>query len=402
MQIGTRFPALPTSLGKVLLAALPVDELERVLAQPTRSGPRAALAAGRAERDAALREVRARGWALTDEQLAPGIRSVAAPLRDGAGRVIAALNVNTHAAETPGRAARRRAPAHAAGQRRGRSAPTSPGSRRCRTRPLRSEVALRHRSGQLSGRSGGEWDRQARCRGCSSRTSRACWPGRTPRCCWPTWAPRWSRSSRPTATRRAPGPRPPAMDVSTYYLGINRGKRSIALDLRDEGDLAARPRARPPGRRDDPELQAGRAGQVRARRGHRRARPTPASSTPRSAGSAPREGAAVPGYDLMVQAVSGLMSLTGDAGRAAVPGGDLGVRRHGGQARGDRHPGRAAAPRRDRGRARRWRSTCCPRRSRAWSTTAPPRSPGEWCRSGWATPTPASTPTSRCPPPTAT
>ncbi|GAA2648702.1 IclR family transcriptional regulator domain-containing protein [Streptomyces vastus] len=44
--------------------------------------------------------MRARGWALTDEQLAPGIRSVAAPLRDGSGQVIAALNVNAHAAET--------------------------------------------------------------------------------------------------------------------------------------------------------------------------------------------------------------------------------------------------------------------------------------------------------------
>ena len=54
----------------------------------------------REERDAVLREVRARGWALTDEQLAAGIRSVAAPLRDGEGRVIAGVNVNCHAAET--------------------------------------------------------------------------------------------------------------------------------------------------------------------------------------------------------------------------------------------------------------------------------------------------------------
>ncbi|MEU8247806.1 IclR family transcriptional regulator C-terminal domain-containing protein [Nonomuraea sp. NPDC048916] len=38
--------------------------------------------------------------ALTDEQLALGIRSVAAPLRDGLGNVVAALNVNAHAAET--------------------------------------------------------------------------------------------------------------------------------------------------------------------------------------------------------------------------------------------------------------------------------------------------------------
>jgi IclR family transcriptional regulator, pca regulon regulatory protein len=101
VQIGTRFPALPTSLGKVLLAALPPAELEEVLAQPSRSGLQPRWTPDRAERDAALREVRARGWALTDEQLAPGIRSVAAPLRDGTGRVVAALNVNTHAAETP-------------------------------------------------------------------------------------------------------------------------------------------------------------------------------------------------------------------------------------------------------------------------------------------------------------
>ncbi len=45
--------------------------------------------------------MRARGWSLTDEQLALGIRSVAAPLRDGDGRVIAAMNVTVHAAETP-------------------------------------------------------------------------------------------------------------------------------------------------------------------------------------------------------------------------------------------------------------------------------------------------------------
>jgi IclR family pca regulon transcriptional regulator len=54
----------------------------------------------RAEQDAELREVRARGWALTDEQLAPGIRTVAAPLRDGSGTVVASINVNTYAAET--------------------------------------------------------------------------------------------------------------------------------------------------------------------------------------------------------------------------------------------------------------------------------------------------------------
>ena len=101
VTIGTRFPAMQTSLGKVLLAALPLAEAERVLAEPSRSGIATRWQPDAAERAAALREVRARGWALTDEQLAPGIRSVAVPLRDGEGRVIAALNVNSHAAETP-------------------------------------------------------------------------------------------------------------------------------------------------------------------------------------------------------------------------------------------------------------------------------------------------------------
>jgi IclR family pca regulon transcriptional regulator len=100
VTIGTRFPAMPTSLGKVLLAALPLAEAERVLAESSRSGITPPWQPDAAERAAALREVRARGWALTDEQLAPGIRSVAVPLRDGDGKVIAALNVNSHAAET--------------------------------------------------------------------------------------------------------------------------------------------------------------------------------------------------------------------------------------------------------------------------------------------------------------
>ncbi len=101
VTIGTRFPAMQTSLGKVLLAAMPLAEAERVLAEPSRAGITPPWQPDASERAAALREVRARGWALTDEQLAPGIRSVAVPLRDGEGRVIAALNVNSHAAETP-------------------------------------------------------------------------------------------------------------------------------------------------------------------------------------------------------------------------------------------------------------------------------------------------------------
>jgi IclR family pca regulon transcriptional regulator len=100
VQIGTRFPAVQTSLGKVLLAALNPAELAAVLVEPSRSGVIPRWQPDERERDDVLRQVRAQGWALTDEQLAGGIRSVAAPVRDGAGTVIAAMNVTVHAAET--------------------------------------------------------------------------------------------------------------------------------------------------------------------------------------------------------------------------------------------------------------------------------------------------------------
>jgi len=100
VTIGTRFPALQTSLGKVLLADLAPDELERVLAFPSRSGITPLWMPNVEERDRVLCEVRTRGWALTDEHLARGIRSIAAPVRAGASHVVAALNVTVHAAET--------------------------------------------------------------------------------------------------------------------------------------------------------------------------------------------------------------------------------------------------------------------------------------------------------------
>lgn len=100
VDIGTRFPAAYTSQGKVLLAALDTQSLASVLSQPSRSGlPR--YPPRDPDRFAGeLRVIRARGWALADEELAPGIRSVAVPVRDGEGRVQAAMNVTVHAAET--------------------------------------------------------------------------------------------------------------------------------------------------------------------------------------------------------------------------------------------------------------------------------------------------------------
>ncbi|TFV47477.1 IclR family transcriptional regulator C-terminal domain-containing protein [Blastococcus sp. TF02A_35] len=100
VDIGTRFPAVQTSQGKVLLAALSPDDLAGTLAEPSRSGLPTPLRRSPAQLQDELTEVRARGWALADEELAPGVRSVAVPVRDGAGVVRAAMNVTVHAAET--------------------------------------------------------------------------------------------------------------------------------------------------------------------------------------------------------------------------------------------------------------------------------------------------------------
>lgn len=100
VDIGTRFPAARTSQGKVLLAWKDQGEVDDILALPTRSG----LAPEPAVEDFQqhLAQVREQGYAYADEELAPGIRSVAVPVRDGDGAVQAAMNVTVHAAETSG------------------------------------------------------------------------------------------------------------------------------------------------------------------------------------------------------------------------------------------------------------------------------------------------------------
>jgi IclR family pca regulon transcriptional regulator len=100
VEIGTRFPAVQTSQGKVLLAALSPDELAATLALPSRAGLPPYIGRTAEQLRDELTEVRARGWALADEELAPGVRSVAVPVRDGTGAVRAAMNVTVHAAET--------------------------------------------------------------------------------------------------------------------------------------------------------------------------------------------------------------------------------------------------------------------------------------------------------------
>jgi crotonobetainyl-CoA:carnitine CoA-transferase CaiB-like acyl-CoA transferase len=106
---------------------------------------------------------------------------------------------------------------------------------------------------------------------------------------------------------------PPVRDgISTYYLGINRNKRSIALNLKDEEDLAV---ARELAGRADVMIENMRPGGM-ARFGLDHAsvsatNPGVVYASISGFGSTP-EGAKLAGYDLMVQGISGLMSLTGD------------------------------------------------------------------------------------------
>lgn len=108
--------------------------------------------------------------------------------------------------------------------------------------------------------------------------------------------------------------RPPERDgVSTYYLGINRNKRSVALDLRDNAELRL---ARELARRCDVLVENFRPGGL-ATYGldyesvaERNSRVVYASI---SGFGTSQAAAALPGYDLIVQGVSGLMSLTGSA-----------------------------------------------------------------------------------------
>ena len=99
VEIGTRFPAVQTSQGKVLLAALSDAGRAAVLEQPSRSGLPAVAPRDKDSLTAELDDVRDRGWALADEELAPGVRWVAVPVRNRDG-VRAAMNVTVHAAET--------------------------------------------------------------------------------------------------------------------------------------------------------------------------------------------------------------------------------------------------------------------------------------------------------------
>lgn len=96
LSVGSRLPAYCTSMGRILLAALDDAALDDYLEHAdlqvktsrtvhTVDGLRASIA-----------EIRRQGWVIIDQELEMGLRSVAVPVRDAAGQVLAALNVGTH------------------------------------------------------------------------------------------------------------------------------------------------------------------------------------------------------------------------------------------------------------------------------------------------------------------
>ncbi|MDG3438873.1 IclR family transcriptional regulator domain-containing protein [Nitrospirillum amazonense] len=89
ISIGTRLPAARTSMGRVLLSALPDADLDAILAATPDIKADAVKAA--------VRQAGGQGWALVNQELEEGLRSIAVPIRGRGGMIIAAMNVSTHA-----------------------------------------------------------------------------------------------------------------------------------------------------------------------------------------------------------------------------------------------------------------------------------------------------------------
>ncbi|MEH0577974.1 IclR family transcriptional regulator [Streptomyces sp. B21-108] len=96
LHVGSRLPAYCTSMGKVLLAYQEPAALRELVDRTdlARRGPKTITA--REQLMVALARVRRTGFALNDEELAAGLRSLAAPVRDRSGAVVAAVNIAVH------------------------------------------------------------------------------------------------------------------------------------------------------------------------------------------------------------------------------------------------------------------------------------------------------------------
>ncbi|MDR0343317.1 MAG: helix-turn-helix domain-containing protein [Nocardiopsaceae bacterium] len=101
LTVGTRLPPYPTSMGRVLLAHLPGAELDAHLRRTELRRLTEHTITDEAEFREVLAAVRRRGWAAVDQELEAGVRSIAVPIRDSSGKVVAAINASAHAARVP-------------------------------------------------------------------------------------------------------------------------------------------------------------------------------------------------------------------------------------------------------------------------------------------------------------
>jgi IclR family transcriptional regulator, pca regulon regulatory protein len=97
ISVGTRFPAYATSMGRVLLAAMSEDELDRYLAEAVLDPFTSRTVTDPGRLRSIVREVAKQGYAIVDQELEEGLRGVAAPIRGAAGVGNAAINVSAHA-----------------------------------------------------------------------------------------------------------------------------------------------------------------------------------------------------------------------------------------------------------------------------------------------------------------
>ncbi|MGW0823207.1 IclR family transcriptional regulator domain-containing protein [Streptomyces sp. NPDC002845] len=97
ITVGTRFPAHVTSVGRVILAHLPEEEIAERLSRADPIPLTARTIVSPDALTAELRRVRRQGYAIVDQELEEGLRSVAAPVRGRDGDVVAAVNIPVHA-----------------------------------------------------------------------------------------------------------------------------------------------------------------------------------------------------------------------------------------------------------------------------------------------------------------
>ena len=98
IQVGSTLPAVHTSIGKLLLAQLDEADLEVRISDASfaaNPGPNAKLSLDELREE--LSTIRDQGWAMQDEELAYGLRSVAAPITGPDGRVVAGVNLAVQA-----------------------------------------------------------------------------------------------------------------------------------------------------------------------------------------------------------------------------------------------------------------------------------------------------------------